>query len=514
MQSAFDFAYSAPPKSTPSFQYTPSTLAEHLRSFESSDAAASYILQGHRGDGSVAHAKIKSVDLNAHAVVDAMARLAESGCTDLYMTPQAFKGWRNKNLTWSINALHIEIDTEKHHIKDESGAKAVFKQVVSALKKAKLPEPNHIVKSGSGGLHLYWFINPVAAYTHVKKTWETLARAMTDRLGTKIPKNAKWHIDLGASHDMTRLMRLPNSVHSKSGNRVEVLSANVPPYSLDMLCQHLAAKPEKRKEVQQSLPLEPKKTYRGVSNYNTYHSAVVWHIGSYVRQYGVKEGQRDWVLFLAFCSMLQVMDSDKAWSQIRELNKHVGLSDTQLENYMQSAAQKRYIYSKVKLNSILNSLGIPMLPPSRQAMEPEARKQAQSNGAKKAAIVKRQNSISKVADVLITTPNATKAGVVEATGLSLSTVKRCWSEAMTIANEHARALRNGSLGFAQYNPPPKGESEEHLKDVPKIEGFSPVPLSGTYFTEENLELFDSLDTDEDIVLYELDKVQSVVDSSG
>jgi hypothetical protein len=502
MQNAFDFfSHSEVTKPTTSFKFNPTTLEEHIRLFDNSDKDSLYQVWGWRGENKL-YENIKSTDLSYWSVIDAMAELAEAGCTDLYMSPTACKGWRNADLAWVFNELHLEIDTNGHGSLDKKSADAVFAQVVSTMKRAKLPVPNHIVKSGSGGLHLYWFINPIAATKTNRTSWLKIARALTSKMSEAIPKNAKWHVDVGASVDTVRLLRLPNSIHSKSGNRVEVLTSGASRYKIEELAKLVGVKPEKRKEFQQSLQFEPKKSYTPTNNFNRYHSSIIWHLGTYARQNKVTEGQRDLVLFLSYCSMLQTMSAEKAWEQIQDLNKYVGLSDEQVETYLKAAKQKRYIYSRSGLNDALAAAKIPELPsPSRERMSPEERKQAQSDGAKNAAVVKRQKTIAKVVDVLVATANATQSMVSEATGLSLSTVKRYWKEANELANQQTREMMGKvSLGSAQYIPSPERGSE-HPKDV---------PYRGRYFKEESLEIFDNVNIGED----ELDRVQSVRGSSG
>lgn len=464
--------------------YSPAGLPEFLSYFSNTpEVKTFYIMQGVRGAERV-HVKATPEQLTPDYVTDQMARLTEGGCTDLYLTPQAFKGWRTKDLCWRVNALHVEIDTLNHKQLSEAEGETVVKQVTDTLRRAKLPAPNAMVQSGSGGLHLYWFVNETHAYNRIKRQWLSMAKTLTKRIQDKRPKGALWIVDTGASHDITRLLRVPGSVH-KSGNTVRVRTADIPAYDFQVLSNALKVKPEPRAEFQPDLPLEPKRTYTRINNLRSYHASVVFHLSSYIRSGAVREQGADWPMHLVLASMLQIMDEQAARKQMTDLNRYCGFTEAELERFMSTTYKKRYTYSKGKLNCIFAANGIPLIPTKvRTKLEPEERKRVLSESARKAAAVKRENTLAKITDTLINKAGATQSDVAAETGLSLRTVKRYWHDAQTNADKQDTGLKVVSLASVQYNPSPKGNERGSVFE--QSEG-----VVGRHFTEVNADLLGS-----------------------
>lgn len=289
---------------------------------------------------------------------------------DLYFTPNTFFDWRKKALLSGLCANYVEIDTSIERTLTASESKQVLDEVLQQITASGTPTPNAIVESGSGGLHLYWFYEMIDAFPAQKLAWESISKKLTERFtGGEL-----WHVDTGASHDMTRFLRLPGSKHSTSGRRVKIWLSEQQ-YSFKSLANKLDVvySPTVMESlrvsstpIQNSTPspksIETESTTPARHSIANWWSRIYWHLSSFIRSSKrIKSGQRDSVAFIAFVALRRITSINKAWELIRDLNdKHIGLKPSELEQYLSSAVKTIYRYKKSTLVKYFDGAGIPI----------------------------------------------------------------------------------------------------------------------------------------------------------
>jgi hypothetical protein len=111
---------------------------------------------------------------------------------------------RQTTNTCAARCLYMDID-----VKD--GAYASTKEAMKALKefviKTKLPMPSVIVRSGSGGLHVYWALSELITPGEFKKLAGQLSSAAQE---------AGLLFDRACTTDITRLLRVPETFNYKT----------------------------------------------------------------------------------------------------------------------------------------------------------------------------------------------------------------------------------------------------------------------------------------------------------
>ncbi|ELI8287771.1 hypothetical protein RSG05_002420 [Yersinia enterocolitica] len=289
---------------------------------------------------------------------------------DLYFTPNTFFDWRRKALLSGLCANYVEIDTSIERMLTASESQQVLDEVLQQVAASGTPSPNAIVESGSGGLHLYWFYEMIDAFPAQKLAWEAISKKLTDRF----TGGDLWHVDTGASHDMTRFLRLPGSKHSASGKRVKIWLSEQQ-YSFKSLASKLDVvySPTVMESIRVSASVVPNETPlpRSTEPENStparhsianWWSRIYWHLSSFIRSSKrIKSGQRDSVAFIAFVALRRITSINKAWELIRELNdKHIGLTPSELEQYLSSAVKTIYRYKKSTLVKYFAGAGIPI----------------------------------------------------------------------------------------------------------------------------------------------------------
>ncbi|WP_064534784.1 DNA-primase RepB domain-containing protein [Acinetobacter baumannii] len=126
---------------------------------------------------------------------------------DVYVTPNAFYGWRTIKNLHTLQALFIDIDLHDLDFSIEENLLAIPALVedrLDRLVRAQIPEPNCIVYSGRG-VHFYWLINPT--HPNALPRWQACQRRLVDVCGAD-----------KQSADATRVLRLVGSTNSKVEN--------------------------------------------------------------------------------------------------------------------------------------------------------------------------------------------------------------------------------------------------------------------------------------------------------
>lgn len=130
---------------------------------------------------------------------------------NVFYSPSEFFYWRCTKQLAKLTANWIDIDTVEHEKLSDKDAKSLFKKVISALERSKIPPPTGYVLTGFGGIHFYWIYDEkVDRYKNVAM-WKSVSKAIIDRLSTKLGKHI-CTIDSSCSTDPARVLRLPGSV--------------------------------------------------------------------------------------------------------------------------------------------------------------------------------------------------------------------------------------------------------------------------------------------------------------
>ncbi|MEH6454800.1 MAG: hypothetical protein V7749_00630 [Cocleimonas sp.] len=400
---------------------------------------------------------------------------------DCYITPNQFWDWRNTKQLAGLCANWLEIDTTNHAILSKSDSNQVIEEVFEQLASSNLPMPSHYVLSGSGGIHLYWFYPITPAYYWKVNNWRSVTNKLIDGL---IEGGTLWSVDVGASRDPSRVMRMPGTIHGKSGRTVKAFCNNKAVYSFSDLAKKLglSVQEDKLSLVNSSHPVEPaidnppvsstnkslsksktknidsnrlaSQKSNGKHNIRSWWTTIYYEVLSHSRRNGVREGSRDSTAFILFVALRHMVSDASAWERIQQINIDlIGLTESELKSYLGTAKTVRYRYSKSTLASYLDSqIGVDpsFLYKNKQclsAQEVTARKQL---GAQKTAIFKSQQTLTELCNAsrkLVVSQTLTQTNLAKASSKSLSTVKRYWVK--------IQAILEGVISFPSIYTPPK-----------------------------------------------------------
>lgn len=144
-----------------------------------------------------------------HYTSDNLAKLPVLDEENLYISQNTFfRPIRNKDNLKRLNMLYMDLDCYKIGLSKEK----VFYILCDEYIGRKIPRPTYIVDSGRG-LYLLWRINEDRnAFPRWKKVQKYLHETLKD-LGS----------DCSVVEDTARVLRVPGSINSKSGTRVEII---------------------------------------------------------------------------------------------------------------------------------------------------------------------------------------------------------------------------------------------------------------------------------------------------
>ena len=476
----------------PPLKYQPASLEHFLRFFAPDDgirvAEAAY--RHEPGLRDRFHIPVnKGKHSYAASILSCMAHDAHFLNQDVYMSPQSFNEWRCEGDLRRLSAWYVDIDTKDH--KSGYDADLIEKQVLRAVRRAGLPAPHAIVRTGSGGCHLYWFTSLEITRDNKRKAmkaWRSVAHWITDSINAHKPKLANWIADASAAHDPVRLLRLPGSMHSCGVKATASVIADrsawrrysfwdfvalAPKHQSTPIQQHLFAAdvptehnnaPLKDPETGKPKPKSTRHTY------GQWQARLYWHLANYARSGQVKKSQRDILLHIALSALLQLNpgDPDKALNEIRQLNRdHVQLPDREFEQYMQTTLRVRYTYSMKGANAKLQAVGIPPLQSNakRSDLTPGQVRERQQQGAQIAAANKRSATLDALIDLLTTRATITQREAAEALGKSLRTVKTYWREALAAVQQvQPTSEQKGAISSPSIYPPLTGPIEKDFPD--------------------------------------------------
>lgn len=265
--------------------------SEHARLLHGGDKARGYVFLACAEGGRWREQAVKVADIPS--VVEEFA-----GRADVYLTQNRFYG-RRRRIVWlgQLGACFVDLDYHKTEYA-LSSPYAVLERALDLLTERGFPPPTFAVFSGRG-LQLVWLIFPVPrqALPRWNAVQTELCRAL-EELGADY-----------AARDATRVLRLVDTVNSRSGKRVfgEIISGYIWPF--DQLADEVL--PLSRAEV---YDLRIRRTLRGrrvVVPPRDFSAATLWEarLTDLLRllelrgQKRLPPGQRDHWLFLAGVAM-------------------------------------------------------------------------------------------------------------------------------------------------------------------------------------------------------------------
>jgi len=404
--------------------------------------------------------------------LDAEAYVPEKGAkrcsVDCFISPNEFFDWRNTKQLASLHANWIEIDTNDHgkgilSKKDES---KVVTEVFSQLQGSGLPLPTSYVLSGSGGLHLYWIYPPTNAFRWRINAW----REITNQLIKGLHGGELWHVDIGASRDPARVLRMPGTIHKTSGRTVQAFSIQKS-YTFEELANELnisIVKPDHLKIVSSVKKVtrprvdgttqkqEQTKAKSGKHTIGQWWFKIYTHVIKHARQEGVKEGRRDSTAFILYVALRHMKDEEDAFNVVKSLNNEfIGLDSKSLSDYLKTARKTLYKYKKESIAAYLSlNLGMDVSflysNTTTKLTKTEIRFR-QSLAAIATAQAKKLTTLQTIKNAInelkLCGEKITQAKVAQLTEKSVRTVRRYWGD-MSVYE----VIRSASI----YSPPREG----------------------------------------------------------
>lgn len=154
-----------------------------------------------------------------------LLHLNRDGQTDCYCALNSFLSPRRKNIRVSgrkvenlkhLNALYVDIDCYKLGLLPEQVLYVLQEDYYNSI----IPVPSLVISSGRG-MYLIW---KISEDRNALSRWQKIENALIDRLS-----------DFGSdpqASDAARILRIPNTVNSKSGETVSVIEYNDVQYTL------------------------------------------------------------------------------------------------------------------------------------------------------------------------------------------------------------------------------------------------------------------------------------------
>lgn len=378
------------------------------------------------------------------------------GQINQYFTPNVFFDWRKKALLAGFCANYVEIDTNLDRGLRPDECETVRNEVFGQLAMSGIPYPSSVVESGSGGLHLYWTYEMLDAYPARQSLWTKVSHALT----AAFTGGELWHVDCAASHDITRFLRVPGSVHGETVCDVRAFRSNGQDLSFDELAAKLDVAPVDQRVSFGPAVNEPviqdavQTASTGYHSISAWWLRVYWHINNHLRNVGrLQQGNRDSVAFIMFVALRRTVSLNKAWLRIKEVNvNHIGLDERELESYLSTASRIHYRYRKETLVEYLKAAGIPIpgfllgqtvsWKVSKGLSSEEIRKR-QSAAASSSASKRRESTLTRITSAIDNGAGKVRE-IAASAGVSVRTVQRYISE------------KGATLASLVY-PPPAGK---------------------------------------------------------
>jgi hypothetical protein len=343
------------------------------------------------------------------------------GETDIYISPNEFYGWRKADLLSALHAFWVEIDCRGHRTPTLLSARSILNDVLKRIELNGIAKPNLIVWSGRGW-HLYWWIEPIEAKPWLVRQWRRVANELTSKIGD----GTDWLCDASASHDPTRVLRLPGSIHGSTGRHVMAFETGAKRYQIDDLAFSLGIEMPlpapvtplvpRQDRTQELSPVKLKRSESSRSNLARWWGSVYFELRRYVHDVfndHIPEGKRDLILHICCVAMAHWIRDDKALEK-RILDLGVEITDLppeKIQQYMSTTIRTRYHYRAETLQSLLASIGISLRAVSDAAdrvHEKEGNRcdsldeirERQRKSAHKTALTRREGTAERIKDAI------------------------------------------------------------------------------------------------------------------
>ena len=369
---------------------------------------------------------------------------------DVYVSPNQFFDWRNTKQLAQLHANWLEIDTIDHAVLDEAQQAELAQSVFSALESCGLPAPTAYVASGSGGLHVYWIYEGVAAKKWRIRIWREITLTLAKALKRARPDGALWCVDFSASRDPARVLRLPGTFHGTSGQLVDAYVGG-PTYTFQELASGLISSPQNVAALLAGGPSHPVKYKKAPNTAATAqrdtpqskHTIGQWWFRIYsevcttARRTGVREGQRDLYAFVLFVALKHIKANvDEAIERIVALNdEFIHLQKDELLRYLSSAISKHYKYRKDTIAEYLDSIGVSsafLFENDKPPLPVDEVKRRQRQASMSTAANRRTRTFealnAALQQIAKTRLNVTQSAIAALAKRSIRTVRRYWKD--------------------------------------------------------------------------------------
>ncbi len=132
-----------------------------------------------------------------------------------------------------LRTLFADIDVKGAHANGYATQADALKAVLAFCKESGIPRPTLFVQTGSGGIHCYWTLNEALPVN----VWQPLANALAEAA-----RRYNLKIDGQVTVDSVRVMRLPDTIHSKTKQlaTIDIKHALAYDYTVDQMRHALA----------------------------------------------------------------------------------------------------------------------------------------------------------------------------------------------------------------------------------------------------------------------------------
>jgi hypothetical protein len=157
---------------------------------------------------------------------------------------------RSQHNASKIKVIPLDVDVAKGHAnlngKNYKDSTEAAKALVKFCTDSGIPRPSLLVGSGSGGLHVYWVLDNEIEIAE----WQPLANAMAEAT-----RRFGFHCDTAVTVDAARVMRMPQTMHSKHGQPAKLYTQAMLPHDYPVDEMRRALAPYMGAKV---IPLTPK----------------------------------------------------------------------------------------------------------------------------------------------------------------------------------------------------------------------------------------------------------------
>lgn len=117
---------------------------------------------------------------------------------------------RSQENAVQLRAFWYDLDVKDGHHKGATytSTKEALAALIDFLKRSGIPRPTLFVETGSGGLHCYWVLDTALSVAE----WQPLAQGFANAA-----HRFNLYADTGCTVDSARIMRMPDTKHSKHG---------------------------------------------------------------------------------------------------------------------------------------------------------------------------------------------------------------------------------------------------------------------------------------------------------